>query len=63
VGFNTLLAVVASFLFGLNFMFVWLGTQISNPLFAGILNIASISVGKYLLHVALDPARRLSLAS
>jgi len=35
-------------------MFVWLGTQISNPLFAGVLNIASISVGKYLPHVALD---------
>jgi uncharacterized protein (DUF2062 family) len=61
-GFHTLLALGTSFLFGLNFVFVWLGTQISNPLFAGVLSLASIAVGRYFLHGALNTASRVSLA-
>ncbi len=60
-GFHTLLAMAASFLFGLNFVFVWLGTQISNPLFAGLLSAGSIGVGRYLLHDASFTIGRLSL--
>lgn len=61
-GFHTLLAIAASFLLGLNVVFVWLGTQISNPLFAGVLSVASIAVGKYLLRGTLNTAGRVSLA-
>ena len=60
-GFHTLLATAASFLFGLNLMYVWLGTQISNPFFAGFLTAGSIGVGRYLLHDASYAVGRLSL--
>jgi uncharacterized protein len=60
-GFHTLLAMAASFLFGLNFVFVWLGTQISNPLFAGFLTVGSIGVGSYLFHDVPHTAGHLSL--
>jgi uncharacterized protein (DUF2062 family) len=60
-GFHTVLALAASFLFGLNFVYVWLGTQISNPLLAGFLTVGSISVGHYLLHGASHSLGRLSL--
>jgi uncharacterized protein len=60
-GFHTLLAMAASFLFGLNFVCVWLGTQISNPLFAGLLTAGSIGVGGYLLHDSPSTIGRLSL--
>jgi uncharacterized protein len=49
-GFHTALALGASFLFRLNFVTVWLGTQISNPLFATGLTVTSIAVGSFLLH-------------
>lgn len=61
-GFHTLLAMAASFLFGLNLGYVWLGTQISNPLFAGFLTAGSIGVGSYVLHEAPRTIGRLSLA-
>jgi uncharacterized protein (DUF2062 family) len=48
-GFHTLLAMVLSFLFRLNFVYVWLGTQISNPFLAGFLTVASIGVGRYVI--------------
>ncbi len=60
-GFHTLLAMAVSFLFGLNFAFVWLGTQISNPLFAGFLTVGSIGVGRFLFHDVSRTAGRLSL--
>jgi len=41
-----------SFLFGLNFVYVWLGTQILKSLFAGFLTMGSIGVGSYLLRNA-----------
>ena len=60
-GFHTLLAMAVSFLFGLNFMYVWLGTQISNPLFAGILTMGSVAVGSYRRHDAPSTVTRFSL--
>jgi uncharacterized protein (DUF2062 family) len=48
-GFHTFLAIVLSFFFRLNFVYVWLGTQISNPFLAGFLTVASVGVGKYMI--------------
>jgi uncharacterized protein (DUF2062 family) len=44
-----LLAVALSFLFRLNFVYVWLGTQVSNPFLAGFLTVASIGVGRHIV--------------
>ena len=60
-GFHTLLAIVVSFVFGLNFVYVWVGTQISNPFFAGFLTAGSIGLGRYLLHDASYSVGRLTL--
>jgi uncharacterized protein (DUF2062 family) len=48
-GFHTFLAMVLSFFFRLNFVYVWLGTQISNPFLAGFLTVVSVGVGKYMI--------------
>jgi hypothetical protein len=53
--------MAASFLFGLNIVYVWLGTQISNPFVAGFLTMDSIGIGSYLLHDAPYTVGRLSL--
>jgi uncharacterized protein (DUF2062 family) len=49
LGFHTFLAMVLSFLFRLNFVYVWLGTQISNPFLVGFLTVASVGVGRYVV--------------
>src|SRR5262249_37892870 len=49
-GFQTILAAPAAYLFRLNVFDVGLGTQISNPFFAGFLTITSVAVGGALLH-------------
>jgi Uncharacterized protein conserved in bacteria len=44
-GFHTAIAAAVSWLCGLNFVYVWMGTHISNPFFAAFLTAASIAVG------------------
>ncbi|HEV3215397.1 MAG TPA: DUF2062 domain-containing protein [Vicinamibacterales bacterium] len=48
-GLHTLLAMALSFLFRLNFVYVLIGTQISNPFLAGFLTVASVGVGRYVI--------------
>jgi len=46
-GLHSLIAAAVSWLFGLNFLYVWMGTHVSNPFFAAFLTAASIGVGAY----------------
>jgi uncharacterized protein (DUF2062 family) len=48
-GFQTMLALGLSILLRLPFAYLWLGTEISNPLFATPLTLASVSVGRSVL--------------
>ena len=46
-GFHSVIAAAVSWLLGLNFIYVWMGTHVSNPLFAAFLTATSIGVGAY----------------
>jgi uncharacterized protein (DUF2062 family) len=48
-GFHSLIAAGVSWVCGLNFIYVWLGTHVSNPLFAAFLTAASIGVGAFIM--------------
>ena len=47
-GFHSIIAAGVAWLFGLNFIYMWMGTHVSNPFFAPFLAAASIAVGGYI---------------
>ena len=49
-GFHTMIAAAFAFVFRLNAVYVWLGTQISIPPLAPFLAIASIAIGAKITH-------------
>lgn len=61
LGFHTLLAIVISYLCGLNVAYVWFGTQISNPLLAAFLAVLSVRVGRYVTGTSASTLGALSL--
>ena len=48
-GLHTFFALGVSWVLGLNVVYLWLGTQISNPFMAGLLTLGSVRTGRYIL--------------